>query len=93
MATTFSNKCDILAELWLNYKDDEDFAEFVKYNDLGLPLAYVLATEIVEPTPKAEAFVNETFDLLLAGLSTEDTEEGFSSLDDVILLGDEDQEG
>ena len=88
MATQFKSKCDILAELWLNYKEDEDFQEFIKYNDLGLPLAYVLATEIVDVTPTAENFVNETFDLLLGGLAMEDSDEGFDSLDDVLALGE-----
>ncbi len=40
MATTFENKCAILADLWLNYKDNEELEDFVEYNDLGLPLAY-----------------------------------------------------
>jgi hypothetical protein len=84
-STTYSDKLSILADLWLNYKQDEEFTDFVEYNDIGLPLAYVLANEIVKSTDLAEKFVNETFDLLLAGLEiTEDT--GFETLDD--LLGE-----
>jgi hypothetical protein len=82
MTTTFSNKTLILADLWLNYRDDEEFKDFTEYNDLGLPLAYAIANKIVEPTPVAEKFVNETFDLLLAGLGIEDT--GFELLDDLL---------
>jgi len=26
MATTFENKCAILADLWLNYKDNEELS-------------------------------------------------------------------
>lgn len=86
--TTFSDKATILADLWLNYKHDEEFLDFVEYNDLGLPLAYAIDNDIVKATPTAENFINETFDLLLAGLDiSEDT--GFESLDD-LLGGQED---
>lgn len=85
MTTTFSNKTLILADLWLNYRDDEEFKDFTEYNDLGLPLSYAIANKVVESTPVAEKFVNETFDLLLAGLGIEDT--GFELLDDLLDLG------
>lgn len=82
MTTTYSNKCAILADIWLNYRDDEEFKDFLEYNDVGLPLAYMLNTAIVESTTMAEQFINETFAVLLAGLGIqEDT--GFESLDDV----------
>jgi hypothetical protein len=81
-STTYSDKLAILADLWLNYRQDEEFQDFVEYNDIGLPLAYVLANDIVQSTDLAERFVNETFDLLLAGLEVEDT--GFETLDDLL---------
>jgi hypothetical protein len=82
MTTTFENKTLILADLWLNYKQDEEFQDFLEYNDLGLPLAYMIANDIVKNTELAEKFINETFDLLLAGLGIEDT--GFELLDDLL---------
>jgi hypothetical protein len=82
--TTFGNKCEILAELWMEYRTDEEFQDFVEYNDLGLPLAYAVANGIVEGTALVEPFINEAFDLLLAGLGIEDS--GFETLQDV--LGD-----
>lgn len=85
MTTTFSNKATILADLWLNYRDDENFKDFVGYNDLGLPLAYLLANGVVESNPIADKFVEETFDLLLSGLGVEDT--GFELLDDLFEEG------
>lgn len=81
-STPFSNRCDILAEVWVNYKGEPDFEDFITYNDLGLPLAYAIAVDIIQSTPKAEMFVNETFDLLLTAMSVEDT--GFESLDDLM---------
>jgi hypothetical protein len=80
--TTFEVKCDILADLWMNHRDDEDFKEFCEYNDLGLPLSYLLANGIVATTDAATEFVNETFALLLKGLEIEDT--GFESLAQMI---------
>lgn len=80
--TPFSSRANILAELWLNYRDDPEFIDFVEYNDIGLPLAYMLDNKIVEPTAMAEQFINETFDLFLKGLGAEDT--GFESLDELL---------
>ena len=82
---TFENKITILAELWMNYRDDEDLQDFVEYNDLGLPLAYFLMNEIVLPTSQSELYINETYDLFIASLQVEDTE--WTSLDE--LLGDQ----
>jgi hypothetical protein len=80
--TSKENKTVILADLWLNYRDDEEFRDFVEYNDLGLPLSYAIANGIVETNPIVENFIDESFQLLLAGLGIEDT--GFESLDDLL---------
>ena len=69
MATDFSNKAGILADLWINFRDQEEFADFIEYNDIGLPLAYYIHTEIVLPTQQAEMYVEETFNLLCAALN------------------------
>lgn len=82
MTTTIENQAIILADLWLNYRYDEEFADFIQYNDLGLPLAYAIDSGIVKMTDQAQGFIEETFSLLLAGLDIEDT--GFETLDDVL---------
>jgi len=79
---TFENKITILAELWMNYRDDEDLQDFVEYNDLGLPLAYFLVNEIVLPTSQSELYINETYDLFIASLQVADKE--WESLDEVL---------
>jgi len=81
----FENKITILAELWMNYRDDEELQDFVEYNDLGLPLAYFLMNEIVLPTSQSELYINETYDLFIASLQVADKE--WESLDE--LLGDQ----
>lgn len=85
--TSYENKAAILADLWLNYRNDEEFLDFVEYNDLGLPLAYAIANGIVESTEIAAKFVNETYELLLGGLDVEDT--GFETLDDIFESSDQ----
>jgi hypothetical protein len=87
MNTTIENKAEILADLWLNYKDDEAFLDFIEYNDLGLPLAYAFANQIVPKTDKLEKFIDETFELLLSGLEVEE-DTGFESLDELLGLAE-----
>jgi hypothetical protein len=82
MTTDFSSKIKILSELWMNYRDDDELEDFIAYNDLGLPLAYLLMNEIVLPTEESETLINETFELLLAALVVEDT--GFENLDELL---------
>jgi hypothetical protein len=83
MTTTIENKAEILSELWQDYRENEDFADFIEYNDLGLPLSYAVANGIAELNPLIEQFIDETFRLLLLGLEIkEDT--GFEVLDDVL---------
>lgn len=88
--TTFSNRCYILAELWMGYRDDEEFADFLDYNDLGFPLAYAIAKEIVLSTQEAENLIDETWELFLGALEKEDT--GFETLNEVFGIESEDNE-
>lgn len=80
--TPFEFKCAILSDLWTEYRDDEEFEDFIEYNDLGLPLAYAIANGIVDASPMAEQFVAESFRLLLVGLDIEG-DPGFETIDDV----------
>jgi hypothetical protein len=82
------NKITILAELWMNYRDDEQLKDFIEYNDLGLPMAYFLMNELVLPTEQSEVYINETYDLFIKSLGADDDE--YESLDE--LLGAADQE-
>ena len=86
MLTTFSNKCSILAELWLGYRDDEAFADFIEYNDIGLPLAYLIANGLVESSETGNEFVEEAWGLFLNALAIEDS--GFESLDEMFEVVD-----
>ena len=76
------NKITILAELWMNYRDDDELQDFVEYNDIGLPLAYLLMNEIVLPSEQSAIYINETYDLLVSSLTVEDRE--WESLDELL---------
>jgi hypothetical protein len=78
----FDNKVSILAELWMNYRDDEQLKDFIEYNDLGLPMAYFLMNELVLPTQQSEIYINETYNLLIASLGVKDVE--YESLDELL---------
>jgi hypothetical protein len=81
--TTFEAKCEILSDLWMDHRNQEDFEDFISYNDLGLPLAFLVGEELVTPSEMAKKMIEETFDLFLAALEVEDT--GFDSLDDLLV--------
>lgn len=82
--TSIETKCSILSDLWINYKGDEGFADFIEYNDIGLPLAYLLNAGLVKPEGELpHGFINETFDLLLAALDLEE-DTGFDDLDQLL---------
>jgi hypothetical protein len=74
-------KVSILADLWMNYRDAEGLEDYVEYNDLGLPLAFAIATDIVELSPRAVIYIEETFQLLLDSLGLDDT--GFQTLNEM----------
>ena len=80
--TSLQNKISILSQLYIEHKGSEEFNDFIEYNDVGLPLSYFLEEGIALPTVIAERFINETFELFLAGLGIEDT--GYESLDEIL---------
>ena len=83
--TDFESKCRILGELWMNYRDQREFKEFIEYNDIGLPLAYLVSEKLAEITGQGEIFIEETFALFLTSMGLED--EGFTELNDILELG------
>ena len=68
MPTNFETKAAVLADLWINFRQEEQFKDFLQYNDIGLPLAYFVNTELVKPEDRAKIFIEETFNLLCAAL-------------------------
>lgn len=85
--TSFEAICSILGELWMDYKSDKYFKDFIEYNDIGLPIAFLVDNELVEPTQLAKQYVYETWDIFLAALEiTQDT--GWESLEQIFNFVD-----
>jgi hypothetical protein len=78
--TSFEDVCSILAELWINHKEEKTFEDFISYNDLGLPLAFLVDSELVTPTDIAKKYIEETWAILLKSLDIKE-DVGFSDLE------------
>jgi hypothetical protein len=81
---SYSKRCFILSDFWLNYKDEEDFEDFVAYNDIGLPLAFMITEDIVKSTTVAEVYVTEAWELLCSALNI-DSKQDYDSLEDMLM--------
>lgn len=79
--THFSNVCSILGQLYQNYKEDKNLADFIEFNDLGLPLAYFASEGLAEVSEDGQKYILETWELFLASLGLED--KGFETLEQV----------
>lgn len=82
--TPFETRADILADLWMNYRNDDEFQDFLQYNDVGLPAAWLIAEDLCTPNERLKAMIDETFILLLTALEIKD-DSGFDSLDDLLV--------
>ena len=80
--TNIETQIDILGNFYINYKEDRSVKEFIEFNDIGLPLAYLSSEGLCQPTEIAIAYIQETFNMLLATMGIEDI--GFESLDHLL---------
>jgi hypothetical protein len=85
--TTFENKCGILAEIWMECRDDVNYVDIFNYGDLAFPLAYLIDNKYVEVTEEGKGFVDEIFELLLDSLGIEQ-DTGFEDMDDLFTSTD-----
>lgn len=80
--TTDENKISILADFYSKYRDDEEMEDFFDYNDLGLPMAYLVSEDLVSIKDKGNIYISETWALLLESLEIQDM--GFENLEQVL---------
>lgn len=82
------NKCRILSDLWIHYKDEEkeedfiedyDLHELIRYADLSLPLAHFVRCELVTLNEESIKIIDEGYALLIELLDL-DLDEGFETL-------------
>jgi len=84
MAVEFADKAGILGQLWIEFRGDEDFTDFIEYNDLGLPMSYMVAEGLIkECSPTGESLIEETFVMFCELL--EITEDDFDILEEINL--------
>jgi hypothetical protein len=80
-----ANKAGILGQLWIEFRNDEDFSAFMEYNDIGCPMAYMVAEGIVkELTPLGEEMLEETFKMFSNLIDV--TEEEIDALPEINLV-------
>jgi hypothetical protein len=85
--TDFLTRCKILGDLWLHYREDardsEAWERFFEYNDISLPLAYMIGSGIASASGdgQAETYINENFEMLCSFIEI-DPEGHYSSLNE-----------
>lgn len=71
----FADKTGILGQLWIDYREDENFSAFMEYNDIGVPMAYYLASGLVTSlTPLGEQYVEESIEMMFKLLEITEAE-------------------
>jgi len=71
----YADKTGLLGQLWIDYREDENFSLFMEYNDIGLPLSYVVAEGLVpELTKLGEDYVDETLEMFFKLLEISEQE-------------------
>lgn len=72
----FADKTGILGQLWIDFREDDNFKAFMDYNDIGVPMAYFIAEGLVNPTPLGEQYVEESIDMMfkLLDINEEDVD-------------------
>lgn len=84
--TDFSNACAILAVLYSNFKESDEFEQFIEINDIGLPLAYFANESLCEVSNEGARYISDTWDAFLELLEIEDT--GFKTIEDILAVAD-----
>jgi len=74
-SVTFEDKCKILGQFWDEFKEDDGVtSDFIKSNDVGLPLAWFISIDVVKPLELGEVFINKTFSDFLDSMNLIESE-------------------
>lgn len=86
--TPFDTKVKILAALWVTFGQEPDWQDFISQEDLGLPLAFMIANAWVDKKAvlgkSGEDLIHETFENLLTAMEIA-VDTGFENLDQIVL--------
>lgn len=77
--TPFDKQCEILADLWLNYRKEESVEPLFEYFDMGFPLAFAYNQGIIKLEAGAIAMVKECWSGVLESMGHEE-DTGFADL-------------
>jgi hypothetical protein len=80
--TDYSNKIQILGSLYEDYRGSQDFEEFVRMNDLGLPLAFHANEGLATLSEKGKQLVEQTWIALLEMIGIDDV--GFEDVEELL---------
>ena len=88
MPTNLTDQAKVLAEFFTDYRFEPDWVDFVTYNDLGLPLAYLVASGlVVQITEDGAKLISETFNMLVTIVGAEPNG-NYQTLDGLFDAGD-----
>ena len=79
---SLGSKADILSDFWTTQRGVAEHEVFMAYHDLGLPLAFALANDMVETSQEAESMIRETYEKLLEHLGIPDM--GYTDLSQLL---------
>ena len=84
----FEDKCTILGQFWNEFKDDDgEMSDFIKSNDVGLPLAWFISLDVVKALGFGEEFINQTFSVFLDSMNLIESElVGVHNLDSLLEI-------
>lgn len=79
---SLSSMADILSDFWTTQRGVEEHVVFIAHHDLGLPLAFAVANDMVETSQEAERMIRETYEKLLEHLGIPDM--GYTDLSQLL---------
>lgn len=82
MRTTPEAQYEILAGLFINYREDDSFADLLDTHDVAFPLAFSARAGILDRTPAMDVLVAAAFADLLDVLDLPD--DGWTGLDELL---------
>ena len=83
MSTSFSTKCEILAEVYVEATWNSQLFEFAEQQDIGLPLGYMIHKEIATATPSGTWYIDSTWKDLCELLKV-DSEAEYTSAEEIL---------
>ncbi len=80
--TPFDTQCEIITELWLNYRNEPDVVPLIEYFDMGFPLAYAYHEGLIKLESIGEVMIAQCWEGVLEAFGHEQ-DTGFETLSDL----------